>query len=100
MKSPKSWGACSLRTRFRELEKLDASARPAATGLGVSIVMGVAQNRWFFVENPTLKWMMTGGTPTYGNPHVIKMRTDLTTSLILAIERNGDRWPVLNLKQN
>ena len=29
MKSPNNWDACSLRTRFRELEKLDASARPA-----------------------------------------------------------------------
>ena len=33
--------------------------------LGVSIVMGVPQARWlvYFVENPNLKWMMTGGTP-------------------------------------
>ena len=40
--------------------------------LGVSIVMGVPQKRWmvFVGEDPMNKWMMTGGTPIYGNPHL------------------------------
>jgi len=25
------------------------------------------QNRWFIRENPNPKWMITGGTPIYGN---------------------------------
>ena len=25
--------------------------------------MGVPEDGWFIVENPNLKWMMTGGTP-------------------------------------
>ena len=29
----------------------------------ISIVMGVPKDGWFIVENPNLKWMMTGGTP-------------------------------------
>ena len=32
--------------------------------------MGETQNRWFIRENPDLKWMMTGGTPILGNPHM------------------------------
>ena len=31
--------------------------------------MGVPQNGWFIRENPHLKWMITRGTPIYGNPH-------------------------------
>ena len=27
---------------------------------------------WFMRENPTYKWMMTGGTPISGNPHMGK----------------------------
>ena len=32
---------------------------------GVSYVMGVPPARWmvYFMENPDLNWMMTGGTP-------------------------------------
>ena len=39
--------------------------------IGVSTVMGVPQNRWFIHSDwkLPLKWMMTGGTPIYGNPH-------------------------------
>jgi hypothetical protein len=25
---------------------------------------------WFTTKNPNLKWMMTGGSPIYGNPHM------------------------------
>ena len=34
--------------------------------------MGVPQARWmvFVRENPNLTWMMTWGTPVYGNPHM------------------------------
>ena len=28
------------------------------------------QNGWFIVENPKLKWMMTGSTPISGNHHI------------------------------
>ena len=31
-----------------------------AIDMGVSINWGIPQNRWFIVENPNLKWMMTG----------------------------------------
>ena len=27
------------------------------------------QNGWFVVENLNLRWMITRGTPIYGNPH-------------------------------
>ena len=34
--------------------------------------MGVPLYRWMVdvMENPNLKWMMTGGSPHLGNPHV------------------------------
>ena len=40
--------------------------------------MGVSSSSWgypnswmvYFRENANLKWMMTGGTPIYENPHV------------------------------
>jgi hypothetical protein len=36
-----------------------------------NIVMGgVSKNTWFRMENPHLKWMMTGGTPISGNYHI------------------------------
>ena len=35
--------------------------------------MGVPQNRWFVMEHP-IKWMMTGGTPIYGNLHISHLR--------------------------
>ena len=31
--------------------------------------MGAPPNRWFIRENHNLKWMMTWGTPIYGNLH-------------------------------
>ena len=31
---------------------------------------GTLVARWFTMENPNLKWMMTGGSPIYGNPHM------------------------------
>ena len=37
-----------------------------------SIVMGVPQKRWMVEkEKIASKWMMTGGTPILGNPHII-----------------------------
>ena len=45
--------------------------------MGVSIVMGNPQNAWFMMENPNLKWMMTRGTPIYGNPPYFQV-LDLT----------------------
>ena len=30
--------------------------------------MEVAQNAWFIMENPNLKWMMNRGTPIFGTP--------------------------------
>ena len=38
--------------------------------MGVSINGGYPQNRWFQMENPNLKLMMTGGIPISGNPHI------------------------------
>ena len=32
--------------------------------------MEVPQNEWFIRENPNLKWMRTGGTPSLGNPQM------------------------------
>jgi hypothetical protein len=48
--------------------------------LEVSIVMGVPLYRWMvdFMENPNLKWMMTGDTPILGNPHLFIMMTRST----------------------
>ena len=39
----------------------------------VSIVMGVPLYRWmvYFMENPRIKWMITGGSPTSGNLHIL-----------------------------
>ena len=34
---------------------------------------GVPQNARFIRENPIYKWMMTGGTPFFGNHHMINM---------------------------
>jgi len=38
--------------------------------VGVSINGGTPIAGWFIRENPSIKWMRTGGTPIYGNPHV------------------------------
>ena len=39
--------------------------------MGVSIVMRVPQVSWMvYKKNPNLKWMMTRGTPIYGNPNI------------------------------
>ena len=37
--------------------------------------MGLHLDRWmiFVRENPNLKWMRTGGTPTLGNPQIIRI---------------------------
>ena len=32
--------------------------------------MGI-QNGWFIMENPNLKWMITGGTPILGKHHLM-----------------------------
>ena len=32
---------------------------------------GIPQNGWFIRDNPHLKWMMTGGTPTSGNRRIM-----------------------------
>ena len=37
---------------------------------GGSTAMGIPQNRWFIRGNPNRKWMMTRGTPMYGNPRI------------------------------
>ena len=34
---------------------------------GVPARHGVSKTGWFMMENPNLKWMMTGGTPISGN---------------------------------
>ena len=39
--------------------------------------MGDPQNGWFIRENPSYKWMMTGGTPILGNPHMGKYAGNL-----------------------
>ena len=42
--------------------------------IGVSIVMGVPPSSldgFCERENPNYKWMMTGGTPILGTPHVV-----------------------------
>ena len=36
-----------------------------------SMAMGIPKNGWFVRENPNRKWMMTGGTPLFGNHHMI-----------------------------
>ena len=36
--------------------------------------MGDPQNGWFILENPNPKWMMTGGTPIFGNPQVFYLK--------------------------
>ena len=38
--------------------------------MGVSISMGAPKSLVYFMEEPDLKWMMTGGTPIDGNPHI------------------------------
>ena len=38
--------------------------------LGRSTVMGVASWMVYFMENPHLKWMITGGGPISGNLHL------------------------------
>ena len=42
--------------------------------------MGVPLYRWMvdFMENPNLKWVMTGDTPILGNPHLFIMMTRST----------------------
>ena len=37
---------------------------------GVSIDMGTPIAGWFILENPIYRWMITGGTPILGNPHI------------------------------
>ena len=27
----------------------------------------------YFMENPSWKWMMTRGTPIFGNPHIVSL---------------------------
>ena len=41
--------------------------------LGVSQNRGTPIDRWlvYVVETPNLKWMMTGGSPVSGNPHML-----------------------------
>ena len=41
---------------------------------GFQLVMGVPQARWmvFVRENANLKWMITRGSPNYGNPQMAK----------------------------
>ena len=34
------------------------------------LVLMDTQNGWFITENPKQTWMMTGGTPILGNPHI------------------------------
>ena len=29
---------------------------------------------WFIAEQPNLKWMMSGGTPIYGNPEIFGLK--------------------------
>ena len=38
--------------------------------MGVSINGDIPKWLVFVRENPTKKWMMTGGTPIYGNHHI------------------------------
>ena len=50
-------------------EDSDAEKRISLWDMGVSIVMGVPQNAWFIMENPTKNgWFR--GTPILGNPHI------------------------------
>ena len=37
----------------------------------------IIPNSWlvYFMENPNLKWMMTGGSLTYGNPLIIQFNS-------------------------
>ena len=49
---------------------MKTSISPTKTEMGVSIVMGVPQNRWVMMDNPNLKWMIWGYSyfrkPPYG----------------------------------
>ena len=38
--------------------------------------MGIPRNGWFILDNPNLKWMMTGGTPTLGNLQISHLTTN------------------------
>ena len=40
------------------------------------------KNGWLLVENPIYKWMMTGGTPIYGNLHIITLLYSILYKLI------------------
>ena len=42
--------------------------------IGYWMGFGIPQNLWFIRENPIWKWMMTGGTPILGNPHMKIMK--------------------------
>ena len=43
-----------------------------------------------FMENPNLKWMMTGGTPILGNLHLVVDRPyQPATGMILQVETLG-----------
>ena len=55
--------------------------------------MGVPQNGWF-IGKIQLKWMMTGGTPIYGNPHIPENSTE---NIYIYCENLAIHWS-LNLQ--
>ena len=61
-----SYSATSpVRGEFQSKRLWHFTSYKSVIHIGVSIVMGVPQGRLlvYFMENPNLKWMMTGGTP-------------------------------------
>ena len=49
--------------------------------MGVSMAMGVPQNRWFLLGKIPFKWMMTGGTLISGNLHILSTGISLPSKL-------------------
>ena len=45
--------------------------------------MGDPQARWmvYFMEKPNLKWMITGGSPISGNPHIASPKLSVQADL-------------------
>ena len=43
---------------------------------------------WFIMENTILKWMMTGGTPISGNPHINVFKCWISKSQVCTIQKD------------
>ena len=64
---------------------LGREARKLRAEMGVSTDGGTRERMVYDFQNPIKKWMMTGGTPILGKPHIMMVMDQTTTFLHVSI---------------